>query len=388
MLINFGCSRSFFRNEIQGRKAKIFKKAFDPKELSWSDFNKVVSRAKIEEDAFAISHKEIVPKERYVESYYDIGTLRYRLIKPAVYEYLRRGATLIINRIHNEPEVEKFSRIIAGYTDRQVVTSAYLAFGGIDSYKLHWDTRDVFALQVKGRKRWVVYKPTFENPIHTQQSKDLVQEKDVPSGIPDIDVILEPGDVFYLPRGWWHNPSPLGEESLHLAIGTFPALVINYVSYLMSHLQGFAPARSALSASWGEDSKTLELVVGYLNNIVINQESYDDFLCQWIGGHRIESNLALEVFGRDGADLALSGRIRLCANSFYCADHGFVVANGTKVNLDPKSLAVIEKIHGKFQISLGDLLGILPDYDGEKVKSLIYDLCRQDILEWLPRRDF
>src|SRR5690606_23078204 len=121
---------------------------------------------------FKLSCDGIRPKHEYVESYWDIGTLRHRLGKPVVYDYLKKGATLIANKIKHEPKVEHFARQVAEFTGRQVVSSAYAAFGEKDSFRCHWDTRDVFVIQLIGRKRWIVYEPSFEAPLYTQQSRD------------------------------------------------------------------------------------------------------------------------------------------------------------------------------------------------------------------------
>ena len=37
---------------------------------------------------------------------------------------------------------------------------------------------------------------------------------------PDIHVLLlEAGDLLYIPRGWWHVAMPLDEPTLHLTVG-------------------------------------------------------------------------------------------------------------------------------------------------------------------------
>lgn len=120
-----------------------------------------------------------------------------------------------------------------------------------------------------------------------------------PEGPPELDVVLEPGDVLYLPRGWWHNPSPLGEESLHLAIGTFPALVMDYLGYLLEGLQNFAPARAAFDAQ--ADESLLRSIATHFTEQLLDRSNHDAFMQQWLGGQWVESNLALEVFGRPPA---------------------------------------------------------------------------------------
>ncbi|MDO4441673.1 MAG: cupin domain-containing protein [Moraxella sp.] len=145
-----------FIDDYQDKKPIVVKKCFDTGGLTWGKINKIVERNNINSDEFKIAYQGIVAKHHYIETFDEVGTVRHRLIKPVIYNLLKNGATLIANRIINEPAIDKFARQIARLTGRQTVTSMYVAFGDKDSYKAHWDTRDVFAIQIKGRKRWVM----------------------------------------------------------------------------------------------------------------------------------------------------------------------------------------------------------------------------------------
>lgn len=90
-----------------------------------------------------------------------------------LYRYLRGGATLVYNRIKNDPFVESISRKISAYAGAQTIVSGYAAFSGKSSYRSHWDTRDVFAVQLLGKKRWVIKRPDFEFPLYVQKTKDM-----------------------------------------------------------------------------------------------------------------------------------------------------------------------------------------------------------------------
>lgn len=64
----------------------------------------------------------------------------------------------------------------------------------------HVDQYDVFLLQGKGRRHWKVGAPQAMNPRYPHP--DLSQ---VDGFIPSLDIILEPGDVLYIPPGWPHD---------------------------------------------------------------------------------------------------------------------------------------------------------------------------------------
>lgn len=69
----------------------------------------------------------------------------------------------------------------------------------------HFDSYDVFLIQVHGRRRWRI-----------GAQKDAVMRDDVPVKLianfkPEQEYLLEPGDMLYLPPGWAHDGVAVGE---------------------------------------------------------------------------------------------------------------------------------------------------------------------------------
>ncbi|VXA91484.1 Cupin [Pseudomonas sp. 8BK] len=382
MMIRFDFSGDVFSSQYEEVKPFLLKGAVDVGDFAWGDANEIFERANVFSNDFKLSCDGIRPKKEYVESYLDIGTLRHRLIKPVVYDYLKNGATLIANKLANEPKADALARQIAEFTGRQTVTSAYAAFGERDSFRAHWDTRDVFVIQLIGRKRWIVYEPSFESPLYMQQSKDVEQQYPCPKE-PYMDFILEAGDVFYLPRGWWHNPLPIGEETFHLAVGTFPAYTTDYMEWAFRQLPNFIGARKSLSA-WGADKENIAAVGRYIDEFINDPDNYRRFMDEFIGATRVESPLAVELFGNPNTrTIPDSTRIRLSANKPHGLADNYLIANGTKLNLDATGVRLIRCIAESPAISLGELVSRLADIDADKLRVLVHELCRQDILEAL-----
>ncbi|WEF35202.1 JmjC domain-containing protein [Pseudoduganella chitinolytica] len=120
----------------------------------------------------------------------------------------------------------------------------------------HWDTHDVFAVQLIGRKHWRVYEPTFAMPLPTQRSKDRKHEC---PAVPVFDGVLEAGDI---PRGWWHSAEPIpGEETYHIAAGVHTAKTIDYLSWLVEHiLPDFVACRTSLLGNSDDGEKVEQLL--------------------------------------------------------------------------------------------------------------------------------
>ncbi|QBF24910.1 cupin [Pseudomonas tructae] len=383
MSIDFKISASDFIEHYQEKKPLLLKKAVSVEYCSWRDANEIMQWSNVGSSDFKLALGGVLPKHEYVESYMDIGTLRHRLIKPAVYDYLRKGATLIANKISNHPVINRYARQISDFTGRQVVSSAYAAFGTEDSFRCHWDTRDVFAIQLIGRKRWTVYEPSLISPLYTQQSKDYEQQHPCPVQ-PYMDFILEAGDVFYLPRGWWHNPLPVGEPTFHLALGTFPAFTMDYLSWMLKQLPAFVGARQSL-VGWESDRNNLAAVARCISSFVAEPDNYRTFMDEFVGATRVESSLAMEMLGDPNCPVVPDdARVRLCASRPYGLADNYVIANGTKLKLDEQGGRLINHIAHQPGISLGTLCADFPELDAVALRKLITGLCRQDVLELTP----
>lgn len=72
----------------------------------------------------------------------------------------------------------------------------------------HWDSYDVFLLQLEGRRRWRVGPTGYpENPPACIPDLPL---KIIADPVFDSEYLLEPGDMLYLPPGWAHDGVALG----------------------------------------------------------------------------------------------------------------------------------------------------------------------------------
>ncbi len=72
----------------------------------------------------------------------------------------------------------------------------------------------MFVIQLEGAKRWKLYGSTRPAPLR----RDLENDHPRPAE-PLEEVVLEAGDMLYLPRGYWHAAVGMGEPTLHLTVG-------------------------------------------------------------------------------------------------------------------------------------------------------------------------
>ena len=99
--------------------------------------------------------------------------------------------------------------------------NAYVTPPSSRGFSAHYDVHDVFVLQLAGHKHWTVHAPVHPDPLRDQPWNDhagAVAAR-VRDEAPAIDTVLDPGDAMYLPRGWLHAATALGEVSAHLTVG-------------------------------------------------------------------------------------------------------------------------------------------------------------------------
>ncbi|MEE1923774.1 cupin domain-containing protein [Pseudomonas sp. 148P] len=269
-------ARDFLANTY-GKKPAVFRGSLNSTLIGPAEMNDLFLQADCSNDDFKLAFGgRLVEKADYVERYVHLGVERSRLKKHAVYDFLSKGATVIVNRIERCDKVARLEQEISKLTGHRSLTSGYLAYRSMDSFKSHWDTRDIFVFQFSGRKRWVINEPTFRDPLYMQQSKDFEAVFSPPDNV-YMDVTLEPGDMLYVPRGWWHNPSPVGEKTFHLTVGTYPPTGLDYVNWLMILLPQVESVRRSLD-NWEADKETVKDIAAALGNLAASPSSYEQFM--------------------------------------------------------------------------------------------------------------
>ena len=381
MHLDFNISSAQFHQEYLYQKPMVFKGAVKNIDIGWKEINELYQRANPMDPQFKFRKGPMIPKEAYVEAFEDVGRTRYRFNKAAVYQYLKEGATLVYNRINNEPFADNLAKQVAQFAQAQTIVSGYLAFGSDSSYGNHWDTRDVLAVQLIGKKHWSLSAPNFDMPLYMQQAKDMPHIPRPEKA--DMEVVLEAGDVLYIPRGWWHNPMPMGCETFHLAIGTFPPNGYNYMEWLMKKVPEIASLRQSFRG-WEADKGNIQDMAQQVAGLIASPESYESFMQAFLGDQRVDSPFMMECFGNPHSDgLPDDALLRLNAVDISTLEKGYVIANGTKINVDEEGIKVLETLGSRDKTGL-DLLTVGCDAEQQvKIKALVMQLGMLDVIEIL-----
>ncbi|MFS0694177.1 JmjC domain-containing protein [Streptomyces nitrosporeus] len=186
--------------------------------ITWGDLNEIVARHRLEPPRLRLSTGgETVPLDTYsVREVTRRRTVWNRLHPAPLHAELAAGASLVVDAIDElHPGVEALATELEAHLRTRVQVNLYASWTSREGFGVHWDDHDVVVVQVDGSKRWKLYGPTRTAPLH----RDTTAPEPPPED-PVAEFVLTPGDMLYLPRGWWHSVSASeGERSLHLTCG-------------------------------------------------------------------------------------------------------------------------------------------------------------------------
>ena len=125
------------------------------------------------------------------------------------------GATVIFRQLQERvPTLARLCVALGRRFSSRVQTNVYLTPPGAQGFAPHWDTHDVFVLQISGTKRWTIYDTKVSLPLRGQRF-----ERGTPPGRVSDEFELGPGSAIYVPRGLMHSARSTDQASLHITLG-------------------------------------------------------------------------------------------------------------------------------------------------------------------------
>lgn len=307
-----------------------------------------------------------------------------------IYEAYEAGYTVQLAKVHKRwPPIGELCRSVEQvFTEHGVPLAqrvgAHLHFtprGGACRGP-HHHTHDNLAVQIAGRKRWRLYAPIEPHPVEPLVG-DLPRDQ---LGAPEFDLVLGPGEVLYVPRGFVHEAcAEDGTSSLHVTLDITPYTWADLFSRMMREQARF---RAALPVgSWSDGRVTSRLAGGFAERCARLAE-----------GDGLEPALAamLEAFLDDIDALPGRGLDQLHAIAAVAVDTAVVrrlgafarvIADGPAIMLrfpgsglrGPAALhEVLVAVAARPGFRVGDLPGDLPD---ETKVELVRELIREGFLE-------
>ncbi|MEV5450211.1 cupin domain-containing protein [Streptomyces sp. NPDC052535] len=213
--------------------------------LNWGDLNALLTHHRLEPPRLRLSAGgETLPQRAYTVPVTTRRSTVWHRLKPAeLHRHLAGGATLVLDAIDElHPMVGDLAQALERHLHTGIQVNAYASWTPEEGFGVHWDDHDVLVLQLDGAKRWRIYGPTREAPLH--------RDTDIPEPPPNeplAELVLNEGDMLYLPRGWWHAVAATeGVHSLHLTCGMQTATGADLLQWLSEDLRRETIVRSDL----------------------------------------------------------------------------------------------------------------------------------------------
>ena len=136
---------------------------------------------------------------------------------------LASGASLIADEVRDlTPDIQRLSDALGQEFAALTGANAYCSFGGVQGFGTHYDLHDVFAIHCEGEKVWRLYRNRAPDPVAPPPDADPRAYYAATRGPLVREVVMRPGDVLYLPRGWYHDALATEGASLHLTLSVTP----------------------------------------------------------------------------------------------------------------------------------------------------------------------
>lgn len=192
--------------------------------MNWGVLTRLLNMNAIwsEESLLLVLDRKVISPEEYCHSEMDRnGNNCLRPDAEKVMDWLSKGASLGINDIDTlTPEIANVVTIFEKALTAKGQCNLYCSWHQRQAFHSHYDTHDVYAIHFEGEKTWRVWTNRMPHPVRHPRFISSGEDFDTKNrGEVLMEVIMKPGDLLYLPRGWYHDALSSSEGCNHIAFG-------------------------------------------------------------------------------------------------------------------------------------------------------------------------
>jgi ribosomal protein L16 Arg81 hydroxylase len=285
-----------------------------------------------------------------------------------VRDWVKRGASVVMNDVDSlTPGLAAVSAALEGAGLGKAQGNVYISWKSHKAFPAHYDTHEVWAVQVEGEKTWNLWEgradwpiahPVFRSQPQAQheQAKGRIRER----------VLMQPGDLLYLPRGWYHDALAEAPASVHIAYGVHAPLGMDLLNILLERALYDAEFRKPLPRQDGSAAARFALTsragaLGQRLAELCREPKVMEVLERFVGDYR---------FSRGGNDLL--------------AARGIAPATGPATDVEAPSWRVLavgaKPVRRGAEWLLKTGQGTLP-LQGAEVEAAGWVLARPDVAE-------
>jgi bifunctional lysine-specific demethylase and histidyl-hydroxylase MINA len=297
--------------------------------------------------------------------------------------WLRRGASLVCNDIDSlTPGLKAAARALEVGVGGKAQANLYCSWQEHQAFDSHFDTHDVFALHVAGEKKWRIYQRHFEDPIAHPLFKTLGQEfHDRHKGPVSLELTMRPGDMLYIPRGWYHDALAATPGTVHIAFGVTTVIGLDLMTMLFEravHDPLFRRTVPAPDADGGAALAGHMTALGARVAEFVREPATIDQFTRFIAGYRYNrGTLTLP----DDA-LAKRWRRRSAGLKVSRGPNGWLLGDGRRnVPIPPGMEGPVTWIVDRESFGESELTGKFPTIGEKALKRLLTDLAAMKVVD-------
>ena len=287
----------------------------------------------------------------------------------------QEGATLIMPQLHRrERSLAELCRALELEFSHAIQTNIYLTPPNAQGFQTHYDTHDVLVLQVEGTKRWRLYDTPVGAPFRGEQfTPDAVAAGEV-----TLELVMNPGDVLYVPRGLMHDAVNADTDgpSLHITTGILVKTWADVLLEAVSEAALKSPAlRAALPPGFTEmDVAELKPQIDAAMAAVSDNADFDAVLAlfsdQFVTSRQADTSGAI-MLGQPPDGLQIKRRLLVPLHLADDGDHVALVAPGGPISLDRPAEPALERFLDGEVISAEDFAEMGEDKARDTVAKLL-----------------
>lgn len=212
------------------------------------------------------------------EAYTTNGTV----IHPAHFlKHYAEGCTVALSGLQEHlPELGALCDQLSKAFSQPFQTNIYLTPPNAQGFHPHYDTHDVFILQIEGSKLWRLFDTPLQLPMRTQP----FELNKVAPGPISSEFTLHAGDMLYIPRGLMHDAEATDDLSLHVTVGllgyTWQDLLVETILHMAQEDVAYRrnlPVGYAHHGYGGHANQYFQDLLGRVQQRISVKESFDRF---------------------------------------------------------------------------------------------------------------
>jgi len=277
-------------------------------------------------------------------------------------EYLS-GATVTLPALHRTwPPLGRLCFELENQLDHVVHTNAYVTPANAAGFTAHYDTHEVFILQIAGTKRWQIFSPPLQLP-HRSQTFSPGHHA---TAAPLVELNLSAGDLLYLPRGYIHSTSTSNSFSAHVTVGITVYTWVELAAELVQSCIADPQFRRALPAGFASKAVAKQNLASELKGLIASwlpTVDVDPIVTSFIQRVRAARSRAPGAFRADVSAISPGTLLRISEQRQYTlveeSDHLILVIDERRVLLPVAVRPTVEAMCAKGAFSAERLPGMV-----------------------------